>query len=313
MKERFKLKDKFGCKCKMAPATQNNQLLQKFAIVRRNCSALREILVPDDIWSDFKAKAQRDIVKGGQQSLLLSAFRLGYLNKTTSPVHRYLMECGKPKGEIAAQYVKDLQERYMIEAKDGVRRHIKCREHQGKLTELMCAEWLESQGWKISNLAALGGNADIEAASPDNICCAIEVKYLGQEDIRYEDSVKACATGKAQPGELRSYAAYNYLLFRVYQAAQQLLGLNENRIVFLVIDKGNWDYIELPLKDRWLCRRPIRFSEYARDWLENKKKEKKYFNIEKELEKTLGHLKEVWIIREKANLQYELHDIVSSF
>ncbi len=47
------------------------------------------------------------------------------------------------------------------------------------------------------NLEALGGSFDIEAISPQGKSCAIEVKYIGEEDSRFKENLKSLMSGEA--------------------------------------------------------------------------------------------------------------------
>jgi hypothetical protein len=193
-------------------------------------------------------------------------------------------------------------------------RHRKSRIFQGKLTELLAADWLEDQRWTIEHLEALSGQFDIEAKSPDNISYAIEVKYIGQEDIRYKEMVRSLSSGNAIGGSWSVYDGYNFILFKAYEAAKQLLNCDKERLGFIIISNIAWDFVEVPIKDKWFYNRPFIFSGSAssewNDFLRDKKKENKFSNIESDLDKIIGQIKELWIIEEENYLNYLLQDTI---
>jgi len=305
----------FECLCLTATARSKNSLLEDFKRIREQCPALRELLVPDGIWDEFQRVASEDMDAAQHQSVLLLAFKRGYLSKVTSPVHRYLIEKmeEKPKKQFNNNYEKDLQECWMWKKDMGnvLGRHQIGRGYLGKLTELLCAEWIEEQGWEISNLAALGGNIDIEAKSPDDVDCAIEVKYVGQEDEIFLTTVKSLS-GRGGVSTSSLYVASNFLLFRVYEAAKQLEKCNKFRIAILVISNMTWGFVDIPLNENWMCWQSPRFLNGDPDWnqfLKEKRQEKKYSDIENDLAETLRSLKELWIVRENDGFQYSLQHV----
>jgi hypothetical protein len=86
----------------------------------------------------------------------LGAFSEGCISKITSPVHRYLFEGEQLNQNLTSQYKEDLGEGWLLQNRKVDRLLRKSKIYMGKLVELQCAEWFEKQGWKISNLEALG-------------------------------------------------------------------------------------------------------------------------------------------------------------
>lgn len=66
----------------------------------------------------------------------------------------------------------------------------------------------------------------------------------------------------------------------------------------------------MPINDARINHRPIEFSNYAsKNWdvfLSEKKKEKKYHDIENTLEQTIEQLDELWVVQQHGNLEYSL-------
>lgn len=54
------------------------------------CPALREVLVPDDIWADYRRISDEDLDDARHHQILLGALSNGYLSKLTLPIHRYM-------------------------------------------------------------------------------------------------------------------------------------------------------------------------------------------------------------------------------
>ena len=144
------------CDCQNMITTEHNHLLKEFSILRSKCPAIKEVLIPEALWPDFQRFFLNKSNRAAHSSILLLAFERKHLNKITSPIHRYLMEGEKPKPSVTNQYVKDLRECWLLEETE-IERHRKAKMFMGKLIELQCAEWIENQKWKISNIEALGG------------------------------------------------------------------------------------------------------------------------------------------------------------
>jgi hypothetical protein len=247
-----------------------------------------------------------------QQYILLGALKCGDLRKITLPVHAYLLDGKKPKKLLRKQYKQDLIEKWMLK-KTPLERHKEARGFNGKLAELISSSWIESQGWKIMNLEALGGLFDIEAISPQGKCCAIEVKYIGEEDCRFEESIKSLMSGEAVSGGLNHYDGYNFILFKAYEATKQLSNFKGDRYVFIVISNLDWGFLDIAIKDNWLQQYPSKFTDLAsskwENFLSKKKNQKKYQNIDTEINEVLNQIKELWII-EDDHWEYNLSKII---
>lgn len=297
------------CICQKAVADDSDHALEEFAGVRDRCPALKEILVPDSSWTDFKKVVQDDIDQAQHQSILILGFIRGYLRSITSPIHRYLIDNNKPKSLLTRQYRNDLRERWLL--KNSVQeRHHKSRIFFGKLTEILCAQWLEDLGWGVVNLAALGGGADIEAISPDNVSFLIEVKYVGRLDDEFMAAVESLS-GKGGGFTVSPYSASNFLLFKLYTAAKQLEAFPLNRIALLVISYMTWGLVEKVLDQNWMHWDEPRFLDSNEEWnafLEEKRKT--YPAIDKDLQSTIKSLDKIWIVRNDYGFGYSLQDTV---
>ena len=297
------------CPCQRAIGTERKDLWNKFRRIRKQCPALREVFVPEAIWPQYQEACNAVPDKARHQSILLLALERGYLERITSPIHQYLLINDKPKNQLTNQYRQDLQERWLWQDSE-IERHRKSRIFQGKLCELQCAEWIEEQGWKITDFEALGGKADIEAVSPDDIECVIEVKYIGQEDNDFLVVVNSLAGGTGA-GNASLYAASDFMLFKVYSAAKQLQKFTKTRIAFLVISDMAWDLLELPLQEDWMQWQSPRFYNNDQAWQNFlQKQRKKYPEIENDLQMAFNSVTELWIVRCRNGFEYSKEYVV---
>jgi len=297
------------CPCLSTSFFKKDALLGEFAALREQCAVLKQIFVPDEIWPSFRDKciAQPDVAR--HQSILLGAFVNGVINRITLPIHRYLLDGCRPKSTLSKQYKKDLIEKWIFE-KEVIDRHRKARIFQGKLAELFSAFWIDAQGWNIISLEAIGSDFDIEAMSPNQVPCAIEVKFVGQEDVGFRNVLQSISSGKpfARCGNL--YDGYNFFLFKAYEAAKQLLSCDGKRSLAFVIVSNMAQALDAAITVIGLDRRPFRFSENASDrwrcFLDIKKTENRFMSIESDLDETIGKLNELWIIEECNYFNYSL-------
>jgi len=301
-----------NCYCQKVKFENKDSLLEEFALARNKCVALKKILVPDSVWSQFedKTKESPDTVRHNYK--ILGAFQHGILSKITYPIHRYLMDQNQPLKTLQKSYKKELIESWMMK-RSPLERHQKARGHEGKINELLCAVWIEKKGWKIENLEALGGKFDIEATSTENILYSIEIKFIGEEDKTFEQFEQCCITGDAVGGTIPIYDGYNYFLFRTYEAALQLSKSNRKCLAIIVFSNRTWDFNAMPVKDGWISNHPIKFSDSAsKGWdafINNEDNKKKHPDIYKKLEECITtNIDELWVMRQLGNLEYCLEE-----
>jgi Holliday junction resolvase-like predicted endonuclease len=329
------------CSCLIIQVNKEKDILNQFEELRRNCEALSKVLLPDDVWASFKKSAVGGFDEANHCSMLLSAFKDGCLNKITSPIHKYLL--GDKNKALKKGYLQDLKENW-INSQNVLRRHQRSREDYGKIIELLIAEWLENQGWKIINLEATCADVDIEAYSPDNIFYGIEVKYIGLEDYKFLAMISTELTkeqfhslgkniiaqeidriksekikksfDKADSRNFDSFCGANYILFRIYEAAKQLQELRQEfkkKIVVIVISNLEWPFLELPIKDNYIdWMSPTIVSECS-EWKDfyDEVIIKKYPQIENDLQATVRSLDQVWIIKEESYFDFSLKCMVN--
>ena len=156
-----------NCPCQNLPRGQDiasagrHEVIRSFEEIREQCSALKDVLVPNEVWNGFRTavlESDEDVL---HQHILLVAYRRGVLRQLTTPVHRYLIDFDRRRMRVNKNYLKDLREVW-IPHDLGAKRPQNTRAFWGRLTELHIAEWLEEMGWTIANLEAWGGKLDIE-------------------------------------------------------------------------------------------------------------------------------------------------------
>lgn len=284
-----------NCICQASQAAGTGAL-DAFALVRSGCPALREILVPEQLWPEFEEWHRRPLDSSHHQSMLLLAMRRGYLAQTISPVHRFLLRDGAIRSEVTKHYLADLQERWMM-ALDPVRRHQRFRSFSGKLAELQVADWLDHMGWTIDGLEALGAASDIEATPPaDATKITCEVKLIGVEDADFSMIVDGF-NGVSTTRTYSPYAAANYLIFKAYEAAHQLLHVGSRRVAIVVVEGLSWHKFEAQLQGRWIDWAEPKFVD-SHDWdAFMEKQQSRYPHLAADLVETLHGVDALWILK----------------
>ena len=221
--------------------------LQEFIALREKCPALREILVPEQVWAQFREWHLSPDYVASHSSVVLLAFRRGYLSRVTDPIHRYLVSSAGIRPGVSTQYVRDLREKWIFDA-DPAERNRLSRIFRGRLAELQFASWLESQSHVIVGLEALRKGSDIETISKNGQANAFEVKFIGMEDGDFTMLLRSMG-GYPAVGAISVYQPINYLLFRVYEAARQLEATNNSKNAVIVIDEISWHRFDLQLRE----------------------------------------------------------------
>lgn len=284
------------CGCQETDARVGAGGLEAFAAVRSGCPALRRILVPDAAWPDFQTWHLQVVDDTHHRSILLLAMERGHLGRVTSAVHRYLISADVPQPNLRRQYLKDLREDWM-RYPNPLERHRKFRSFFGRLVELQCAEWLESQGWTISGLEALREGPDIEAHILGGQVTAFEVKFIGADDDDFELVLKSLSDQPAV-ASVSPYVAANYLLFRTYEAAKQLQQAACGRVAVVAVDDQTWYRFDRQLRDHWINWADPRFFNGDNAWerfLEQKRTQ--YPQLDTDLRSTLRSVNALWILR----------------
>jgi len=296
-----------SCSCSQARLSDGQPLVEAFDQVRTGCPALNLLLAPDEVWQTVVADASGPLDKAHHCSCLLLAYDRGFLERITSPVHRFLLDGGTLRANLTRQYRRDLQERWLSES-DELSRHGKFKMFFGKLVELQIADWLAGKGWPVIGLEALGHDCDIGAQSPEGVPHSIEVKYVGQGIDNFRLVVDALGGGPGT-GSLPLYGAINYVLFRTYEAAVGLRRHANPKLAVIVIDAQTWPTLDVPLGNRWLdWDRPAFLQTEEQDWNRflNEQRVTRYPNIGSELADLVHTLDSVWIVRLDTSYRYSL-------
>jgi hypothetical protein len=296
------------CICARSHDTAPETSLETLGTIRYECPALYGVFLPDDVWSDFRDWSCRVDNISYHRSVILLALERGQLSKVTSPIHRYLISDGSVRPNVRRQYLNDLQETWMRYG-TGIARHRKFRMFLGRLAELQFAEWLEERGWKIVGLEALRTGSDIEAETHDAVRSGFEVKLIGTEDTDFKLILQSLA-GKIVADSVSPYAAVNYLLFRVYEAAKQLAGMkNGRRIAVVVVNDLTWWRFKVQLRNAWIDWSKPRFLGDDQAWGKFLEKQQlTYTDLSTDLPQALSRIDGVWIARQqdyKFRLEYE--------
>jgi hypothetical protein len=293
-----------NCICQKPPSlTIGSSLLDTFAAVREKCPALKELFVPDEIWPKFYNWHLWSDDEAHHESALLLALGRGHLSSITSPVHRYLLDSGRINPRVRKQYINDLQEKWM-DYSDPLERHEKFRMFYGRVVELQCAEWLERHGWGISDLEAFREKgSDIEANNASGDLTAFEVKFIGQDDDGFGTILKGYR-GEDAYGRSSLDLAANYLLYRVYQSAEQLQRSAASTRIALVVIDDTYDTFERLLKGRWINWANPTFVNVYDPFIERERE--KNPNLDTELKVILGSINDVWILKRSSGNQFQL-------
>ncbi len=296
-----------NCACQNIASVEFSQRLITLGDLRQKCPALSQILIPDSIWPQVQAfeNSPRDAALHAPSTII--ALLNGNLGKLTSPCHRFLLDGDKLKGNLSNQYKADLKEQWMLE-KDEIERHRKSKMFQGRIVELQIAEWLEDQNWQITGLEALGSQSDIEGVRPLSTAASVEVKFIGQRDEEFEQVVRSLA-GLPGGGIGPTHLACNFLLFRVYEAAYQLLKKSSYGIAIIAIDSLAWTFLQIPLKYKWVNWQKPEFYNLGNKWdsFIDREKKLRYHSIDSDLTKTITSLKELWIVVRGNDYTYSTH------
>jgi hypothetical protein len=293
------------CPCEESGSIEFKDRLTALERIREKCPVIRELLIPDGNWEQFKRFELGKRDEALHASTLVIALLDGNLRKITRPIHAFLFEQDNLKSELVNQYRQDLQERWMFEDNE-IARHQKAKSFSGRIVELQIAEWFQKQGWVITGLEALGCKTDIECVRPISRPSSVEVKFIGQRDEEFQQVVNSLA-GRRAGGLGPSHVGCNYLMLRVYEAATQLKTANSRRIAAVVIDQSAYMFLDIPLEHNWIKWESPTFLDVGSDWKDFLTRERKrYPTVESDLAETITTLHELWIIIRGNGYQYYL-------
>lgn len=299
--------------CACFSATNNTELLRDthgnipfegFIDLRQHCSALREVLLPDEIWPEVLQWHRVGDDVASHSSVVLLAYRRGRLPKVTGPIHRYLLIDTGIFASARKQYLKDLCEKWMLNPDPG-ERHRLSRTFRGRLIELQYAQLLENQNHAIVGLEAIRQGSDIEARSPNGVTTSYEVKFVGMEDADFRMLIASMQGGSAG-GPISPYQALNYLLFRIYEASVQLASVIGERVVVIVVDATAWFRFDAQVRGHWIDWSNPAFVQVDEAWRRFMKTQRGGGPSEADLRNAIGQISRVLLYQQNAAFEFKL-------
>ncbi len=296
--------------CACSKSYQNSEDINCFLSIRENCPVLRDIIIPSEIFEDYKnaiSKPRGSILK---TPIFYSLFEHQILFHFTNPIHKYIIERIE---QVNKSYKKSLQEKWFIEATDEKRNEC-YRKYMGRISEILLINYLADKGYNIESYEAIGAKHDI-LYRINNVQFCSEIKYLGIED---KDFLSLVEYEKRGGSALNSspYPPYNYLIFRIFEAAKQLSISNEKKSVFIIFCNFTWSrHYHFIIKNNfidWDRNRPEFLNPDEPVWSEfiNKKKQKmKFAEIEDELHPFIESLDQITLMY--MSNSYELNEAFS--
>lgn len=284
------------CECNRKRIPDRSMVLRDFELVRQKCSALHQVVIPDNIWPKYFSFCNSEKDEALHCPIAFLAYSRGFLGNFTAPIHRFLLEGPPPERKVTKQYQKDLLEDWFLQS-NYKSRFEKSRIFQGRWGELCFALWLDQAGWRIENIEAYGGPFDVEAISSMGTKCAFEVKYLGNEECLFELRVTANLRGGVAGKSMPVYPPLDYLLFRLYEASKKLDGYSGHKIVVAILTDYT-EYFEIPLEESWIDWSRPEFFRRGQD-IEPFLSDKFAINpqLEKDVQRYITSIDEIWIFR----------------
>ena len=290
--------------------TGNADAFSKFSEIRQNCSALRDILIPDHNWSSYAESCLSAPDEAHHRPISWLAFRRGCLANLTGPVHQILLE-GKPATtEVSNQYKSDLMEKWIF-ASDYRERFKSSRRFLGRLAELRFATLLANEGWDLLSLEAYGGKIDVRGRSPLGIPSNFEVKFLAREESRNELTVEALRSDGISSGFLSIYSQIDYLLCIIYEASCQLVRQAPDGAMIAALILEDYSAFDIQLNDpSWIeWSRPTLFRKDSQILPFLERFEEKNPCFEENLKIAFDQLAEIWIL--DFRWDFEIERIIS--
>lgn len=293
------------CPCINIGAVSHDEALSSLIELRSECPALSKILLPNEMWDEYLARAREPHDEAHHCPLVLGLLEMGRLSVLTKQVHKHLLLDGEISPKLDSNYKRDLQDTWFLETEGAMRRHTVFKRGSGKLYELISLDWFEDNGYTVTDLAAVGGQADIELVK-DEGKYLVEMKYIGMDD-RFFDSI--CRNLNGEPSGYSSSPddAVNFVLSRIYEAAVQLSKLptgtgNESKIASIVLDPFTWQGPGEDIVRGWIDWDDPKFSETGpgSEWDEYMKKlEERYLNIREDVKDVIqDNCDEIWLFKE---------------
>lgn len=266
-----------------------------FEILREQCSVLRELLIPEIIWRQYRSFCIEPLDKMHHKPILFLAFKRNYLSRFTRLAHEWFFDKNDKLHLIVPQYKKDLIEKWMLEG-DYKNRFKNGRIYKSRWAELFFAKWLLDHSWKIVELEATGGQSDVIALSKDRIMITFEVKNIGMSPYDFDvitEVLQSPIGVSIDAYDDDSYA--DYLIYRIYQGAKQIRNRPGKKVVVVILEDYQFHYKNILKENRIKWNSP-KFFNKTEDMQELLRYEyEKSPNFDERLVETIKSVHEIWI------------------
>jgi hypothetical protein len=301
-----KVNRSWDCMCTSA-VPKTDEAIGDFTELLEQCPALR-ILVPFDLTDKYADFLVEPTDSAHHAPVGYLAFRRGHLARLTGPIHEFCLNGPHIRPSLTSQYRKDLAETWIL-ASDVQKRFERARIFKGRLAELLFAAHLIESGWRIRDLEAWGSGVDIEACVAEEVTM-FEVKHLGVDQITFDLTCAALESGGAAVNSIGVYSPVDYLVFRVYQGARQLLNKPQPKIVAVILDDYAQNY-EIPLRENWVDWNAPGFFRREADIEPLLKREfAKNPKLIEELGPTISTLSEIWFMEQHSPFLLKTRKVV---
>lgn len=300
----MKSSSKISCACQNITNFDFDYPIPDLTQLRKACPVLENIILPSSIWNDYQKEVSAPSDDAKHIPIVLGLIRIGKLGVLTGQIHKHLMNKNQPSTNLDPNYREDLQEKWMIKKKNSFERHKMYKKMSGKTIEMVYSHWLESEGYEISGLAAIGANADIEAIKGGQKYL-FEIKYIGINDDLFKDIVASLNKQKTS-GRWSPEDTINYIISRIYEATKQLQKIQvkekKKSVAVVIISALSWFTVSSFIKDkRWIdWDDPSFINNATKKWdaFYLNVLLKKYPDIDVDLPAAIKSVDAIWLIKE---------------
>lgn len=266
--------------------------LEEFSSVRENCSVIRDIIIPDQIWNDYMKAILNPKGRSLHQPIIFLSFINQHLLKITEPIHKFVLDRMRQGCTINPQYKKDLQESW-FHKENEIERNDCANIFMSRIAEILLIDYLSKKGLEIEDYEAFVAEHDI-VYKKNGKQFHSEIKYIGHEKDDFLNFIEAIEKGGSAT-TLSPYLPSNFLIFKIFEAAKQLYNSNQRKAVYIIISDMTWHRFQFIIEDQWFDWQVPKFFSQTK-WsifLSKKKKEKRFANIENELSHVISKLDEI--------------------
>lgn len=193
-----------------------------FLIARSGCQVLREVLVPESQLASFVEFHSQEQDIASHCSVPFLAYKNNELDAFCAPLHDLIFtrRCGA--ASLTHQYRTSLVEKW-YEGPYPHSRFNRFRRYVGQLMEFHVACFLETAfGWQVHQMEAFSGEPcpDVVLQSDEvGTRIAASVKTLCRDEDIFDLSLSPAPVRRRGSVFMSPYAPFNYLLFRICEAA----------------------------------------------------------------------------------------------